>query len=88
MPWASSRNQAKMMKVFIRGVTSDEQVVDVAETEVQPTKDFIYETLKGLGSVSQPEGHAAEFEKTERSRDCSLGDILGRYWDDLIIRSH
>ncbi len=76
-----------MMKVFIWGVTGDEQVIDVAETEAQPTKDFIYETLKGLGIVSQSEGHTAEFEKTKRSRDCSLGDILRRYWV-LMIRSH
>ncbi len=49
-----------MMKVFIRRAIGNEQVVNVTETELQPRKDFVYEMLKGLDSISQPEGHTTE----------------------------
>ena len=49
-----------MLQVLLWCSAGDENVINIAKTEVQTMEHLIDEPLKGLGGVSQPEGHSLE----------------------------
>ena len=62
----------KVTTMFCGVLGEDEDVIQVAEDEIQSLGNFVEETLEGLTGVSETETHEGEFEEAERGNDCLL----------------
>jgi hypothetical protein len=71
----------QMRKVTVRGVTENEEVIQVDEQERERMKKGVHESLKGLGSIHEAKWHEEKFEKSERGDD-------RRFWNVVFIHRH
>ena len=54
------------------------KIIDVRVDEIEPTCDFVDESLTRLRGVPKPKHHVCCFEKTERRCYRGFFDVLGR----------
>ena len=70
--------------MFFLWGTGDENVIDKIENEIEATEDSVYEPLKGLSSIVQPEWHTAELIQTEGCKYGCFGNVVFMNWDLIV----
>ena len=69
-----------LLVLFIRG-RGNKHIINICVTKIQVSEYLIYEPLKCLRGVSEPEGHIWEFEKPKGRDDGRFCDVVWMDWN-------
>jgi hypothetical protein len=60
------KNQVEMMQMLLCAGATDENIIQVAKSKVQPGQYLVHEALERLTGIGQPEWHPQELPQPER----------------------
>ena len=76
-----------MLDMFFLGLGCHQDVVQIDECPGKSVEDLVHQSLKPLGRVLEPEGHADVFPQAKGGHDCRLLDVCLRD-GDLVVPSY
>ena len=73
--------------MLLQAGASDQQVINVYETEVKATEDSVHKVLERLGCIPEYKQYPEKLKESEWSHDCCLKNVC-RLNRDLVICLH